>query len=438
MAPMAHGTYGGDQGMRKRKLRGTVLFSTAAVALVGAAVALGAFGTGGKVIVNVGGTNSADGVALGKGGTVVGAGTAVPGATGFDFAVVRLTSAGVPDPGFSGDGEQTTDAGGFDTLNAVAVQKDGAIVAGGSTDAVDDQRRAAMIRYEADGDPDPSFSQDGIQVFPFGEKASRIDDIALLENGKIVVAGSIEAAQDGQDALVARVKPNGKLDKRFGKKGVRKFGVKDGTSVRDLAIQKDDRIVVTGDTGGTEMGDNSSQLYARLTKNGKLDKSFSGDGIFTRKVKGASTRVEDVAVDDKSGRIVGAVGIFGGPDPVYGVATVMVAGTMDMSFGKKGTALRDFGVDTLISSIAVQRAGGIVVGGAVRVGDYEFLLARFTKKGKLDETFGFKGATTTDFVGTGDLIQALAVGKQDVIVAAGIGDGDFGFARYLENGAIDD
>jgi hypothetical protein len=25
-----------------------------------------------------------------------------------------------------------------------------------------------------------------------------------------------------------------------------------------------------------------------------------------------------------------------------------------------------------------------------------------------------------------------------VIVAAGIGDGDFGFARYLENGAIDD
>ena len=74
----------------------------------------------------------------------------------------------------------------------------------------------------------------------------------------------------------------------------------------------------------------------------------------------------------------------------------------------------------------------------MRVGDNEFLLARFTKKGKLDESFGFKGATTTDFVGTGDLIQALAVGRDDVIVAAGIGDGDFGFARYLEDGAIDD
>ena len=126
--------------MRERKLRGIVLLVTAAVALIAAAGALGAFGTGGKVIVNVGGTNSADGVALGKGGTVVGAGAAVPGATGFDFAVVRLTSAGVPDPAFSGDGEQTTDAGGFDVLDAVAVQKDGAIVAGGSTDAIDDQQ----------------------------------------------------------------------------------------------------------------------------------------------------------------------------------------------------------------------------------------------------------------------------------------------------------
>jgi uncharacterized delta-60 repeat protein len=413
------------------------LFGAGLVLAAAASTALGAFGTGGKVIVNVGGTNSADGVALGKKGTVVGAGSAVPGATGFDFAVVRLDKSGLPDSSFSGDGEQTTDAGGFDVLDAVVVQKDAAIVAGGSTDAIDDQRRAALIRYEPDGDPDPTFSQDGIQIFPFGGKASRIDDIALLKNGKIVVAGSIEASDDGQDAMVARVKPNGKLDKKFGKKGVRKFGVKKGTSLGDIAIQDDDRIVVTGDTSGIQMSSRSSQLFARLTVDGKLDKSFSGDGIFTRKVKGESTRVEDVAIDG-SGRILGAIGIFGGPEPVYGISAVKKDGTNNKKFGKKGMALRDFGIDTVLASIAVQKAGGIVVGGAVRAGDNEFLLARFTKKGKLDESFGFKGATTTDFAGNGDLIQDLAIGKDDAIVAAGIGDGDFGFARYLENGAIDD
>ncbi len=112
----------------------------------GAATALGAFGTGGKTIVNVGGSNSADAVAI-KGGAVVGAGAAVPGATGFDFAVVRLTPGGIPDSTFAGDGEQTTDVGGFDTLDAVVVLKDDRIVAGGTSDAVGDQRRATLIRY---------------------------------------------------------------------------------------------------------------------------------------------------------------------------------------------------------------------------------------------------------------------------------------------------
>ena len=111
---------------------------------------------------------------FGKNGTIVGAGAAVPSATTFDFAVTRLTSAGVPDSSFSGDGEQTTDLGGFDTGDGVVVQKDGAIVVGGSSDAIDGQRRAAMVRYEVDGDPDPTFSQDGIQIFPFGDKASGI------------------------------------------------------------------------------------------------------------------------------------------------------------------------------------------------------------------------------------------------------------------------
>ncbi|MDX6585943.1 MAG: hypothetical protein QOI31_416 [Solirubrobacterales bacterium] len=44
----------------------------------------------------------------------------------------------------------------------------------------------------------------------------------------------------------------------------------------------------------------------------------------------------------------------------------------------------------------------------------------------------------TDFAGNNDSVQGLAIGEDDVIVAAGIGDGDFGFARYLANGSLDD
>lgn len=425
--------------MMERKLRALALLGSGVVMATFASAALGAFGTGGKTVVNVGGVNSANNVTVAKDGTVIGAGSAIPGAGGFDFAVVRLTSGGTPDSTFAGDGKQTTDIGGFDGGDAVVVQKDGAIVVGGSSDAVDDQRRATIVRYEEDGDPDPTYSQDGIAIYPFGGRSSGIRDIALQKDGKAVIAGSVDAPGDATDAMVARVKPNGKLDKSFGKKGLLNFGVKDGTALDALAIQKDGRIVVAGETSGTIIGDPGSQLFARVTRNGKLDKTFSGDGIFTRKVKDSSTRVEDVAIE-KSGRIVGVAGIFesDGPDFSYGVSAVKANGTKDKKFGQKGLALRDFGDDTSLGSIAVQKGGGIVVGGKVRSVDTDFLVARFTKKGKLDESFGFKGATVTDFAGDNDSIDGIAIGKDDVIVAAGIGDGDFGFARYLANGSIDD
>jgi uncharacterized delta-60 repeat protein len=420
--------------MREGKLRGTIALAAAALVLAGAATAFGAFGTGGKVVVDVGGVNSAKSVAIGKDGTIVGAGSAIPDA-GFDFAAVRLDSAGVPDPLFSGDGEQTTDLGDFDVASAVVIQKDGAIVLGGSSNADDDEQRASMVRYEPDGDLDPSFSDDGIQIFPFGNVTSDIDDMALQKDGKVVIAGSVAPGK----MLVARVKPSGKPDKGFGKKGAVKIGIEKFTSAGAVAIQDNGRIVVAGDTSGGDMDDPSSQVYARLKENGKLDKSFSKDGVFTKKVNGASSRPEDITLDEEN-RILAAIGVFAGGESMYGVAAVNPNGKLDKKFGQKGMVFKDFGEDTSLVSIAVQKAGGIVVGGGVRSlsGDLEFLLSRFTKKGKLDESFGFKGATVTDFAGNHDLIQGLAIAKQDAIVAAGIGDGDFGFARYLPNGTIDD
>ncbi len=254
-----------------------------------------------------------------------------------------------------------------------------------------------------------------------------------------MIAGSIEAPGDGQDAMVARVKPNGKLDKNFGKKGITKFGVKDGTGLEAVTLANNGKIVVAGDTSGVVIGDKSSQLFARLTERGKLDKSFSGDGIFTRKVKGSSTRVEDVAID-KSGRILGVVGIFdsNSPGSTYGISAVKENGKKDKKFGKKGMALRDFGDDTQLQNIAIQKAGGIVVGGAVRTGDSISWSLASPRRASSTSRSASREPRITDFDGNGDLIQGLAIGRDDVIVAAGIGDGDFGFARYLENGAIDD
>ncbi len=53
------------------------------------------------------------------------------GADGGDFALARYNPNGSLDTSFSGDGKQTTDFGGVDRANGVAIQADGKIVAVG-------------------------------------------------------------------------------------------------------------------------------------------------------------------------------------------------------------------------------------------------------------------------------------------------------------------
>ena len=52
-------------------------------------------------------------------------------AGGGDFAIVRLNADGTPDTSFSGDGKQTVDFGGADGAAAVALAPDGKIVVAG-------------------------------------------------------------------------------------------------------------------------------------------------------------------------------------------------------------------------------------------------------------------------------------------------------------------
>src|SRR5262245_38150604 len=70
-----------------------------------------------------------------------------------------------------------------------------------------------------------------------------------------------------------------------------------------------------------------------------------------------------------------------------------------------------------------------------------FIFAQ-TQSGTLDPTFGTAGKVTTDFAGSSDGANAIAVQPDGKIVAVGgaavvrngVLDGDFGLARYNSNG----
>ncbi|HEX6987559.1 MAG TPA: delta-60 repeat domain-containing protein, partial [Planctomycetaceae bacterium] len=86
-----------------------------------------------------------NGLAIQPDGGIVIVGQAATG--GGDFAVARYKPNGSLDRTFSGDGRQTTDFGGFDEANAVALQANGRIVAVGFGPGLTPTNDFAVARY---------------------------------------------------------------------------------------------------------------------------------------------------------------------------------------------------------------------------------------------------------------------------------------------------
>ncbi|MFI5529403.1 calcium-binding protein [Kitasatospora sp. NPDC051853] len=105
------------------------------------------FGTGGKVLQ--GGSGTGYSLALQPDGRLLVAGAAV-GAGGSDFVLARYAANGVLDPTFGTGGRAVTDFGGHDVASGVALRSDGTIVAVGTGGS-----DFALAGYEGGGSPPP-------------------------------------------------------------------------------------------------------------------------------------------------------------------------------------------------------------------------------------------------------------------------------------------
>jgi uncharacterized delta-60 repeat protein len=160
------------------------------------------FADGGKRRADLGGADFANGVALQGNGKIVAAGSV--STTGFAFGIARFNANGTLDKRFSGDGRQTTTFGGFDSARGVAIQGDSRIVAVGISAAGSLQTRDfAVARYNTNGSLDTSFSGDGKQTTDFGGD-DEANGVALEGDGRIVAAGSGLGTDGSSDFALAR------------------------------------------------------------------------------------------------------------------------------------------------------------------------------------------------------------------------------------------
>ncbi len=261
------------------------------------------FSGDGKQTTDFGGSEErATGVALQADGKIVAVGQGASGGS-YAFALARYNANGSLDTSFSGDGKQTTNFAGADSANGVAVRGDGRIVAGGETGG----GNFAIARYNPNGSLDTTFSGDGKQTTDFGgfDQGNGV----AVQGSKVVLVGS---GGTGADFALARYNANGSLDTSFSGDGKQTTDFETGfDAANGVVLQGDGKIVAVGRGAG---GGNWAFALARYNPNGSLDTSFSGDGKqttafgFVNQIGGAS----GVALQG-DGKIV-AVGIGQSPN----------------------------------------------------------------------------------------------------------------------------
>ncbi|HVW32941.1 MAG TPA: delta-60 repeat domain-containing protein, partial [Acidimicrobiia bacterium] len=165
-----------------------------------------------------------------------------------NLALARYLPNGLIDPGFGNRGTETIDAGALvESIRALALQPDGAIVAAGRTNG---ERRGDFLlaRFRPNGAVDPSFGDApaGMTVTDLGTAEEGLSAVAVAPNG-MIVAGGIAAPHPNGDMAVVRYDSRGHLDRSFGHHGLATadFGQRDDR-LRGMVLQPDGKVVAVG------------------------------------------------------------------------------------------------------------------------------------------------------------------------------------------------
>ncbi len=212
------------------------------------------FGTGGITIVSSPGTTTDDtlrDMKLDPSGRIVAVGDADPNLTNArDAMIVRLTSAGVPDATFDGDGvllldlTQTgaSDTSGDDVAQELAFTSDSPakiVIAGFAPQTL------AIARLTDGGALDLSFGGDGIVNYDFEAGSQNVlEHLFVQPDGKLLVTGWIPF-----DFSVMRLDTSGNLDPTWAGDGRQTVNILNLDRAYAAALMADGRVVLAGGTG---------------------------------------------------------------------------------------------------------------------------------------------------------------------------------------------
>ncbi len=392
------------------------------------------FGTDGRVTTALAGSDAvAEDVVIQPDGKLVVAGWIREVSAGSSsFLVARYDTDGTLDGSFGNGGLATANVGSGSVAKAVALQPDGRIVAAGQT--TDFPGTFGLARFNADGSLDASFGSEGTVITNVAFNSS-LRDVAVQTDGKIVVGGGNGDAGAAPNFALVRYLANGTLDATFGSGGVVSTNFGHGGSAEALAIQPDGKIVEVGHASLTTYPFDALALV-RFNANGTLDADFGTGGKVLTTFQGGGSGSDVVLAS--GGKILAAGWARTNTgDGGFGLARYEANGALDTTFGDNGVVYTNFGGSFDVArTLAIAEDGAIVAAGHWVTPSFsgDFALARYTQAGVLDESFGTGGKVTTDFDGASEAANAVVIQDDGRIVAAGVvspaGPAAMGLARY--------
>jgi uncharacterized delta-60 repeat protein len=327
-----------------------------------------AFGTGGTAFADPVSTTTVQpaGVALAPDGSAIVATTVTSPATGRqEVHVVRMLDGGAIDPAFGTDGVAVLDFSGGDVHGEdVAVDPLGRVLIAASTQR-DGRRYMSAFRLTPDGLRDPVFAGGRVDL----DSRSFAGAILPRPGGGAYVAGG--TLRSYGNAVVVEVSDRGRRLDRFGggRAHVRLADhTRTGTGARDMVFGPGGSLIIAATVRPAGARDHIAVV--RMTPRGRLDTRFGVRGIFTAGTRARPLTVQHM-VRDARGRLLLA---GAAKRPATGGETALVlrltrSGRADRTFGSAGSVTRGLGsaegarfVDSRATAIAVS-AGRVWVAG---------------------------------------------------------------------------
>lgn len=268
------------------------------------------------------------------------------------------------------------------------------------------------------------FNADGSLDTTFADRGKLLINVPNRSGGAgIVVIDEFHRTLIGADNAIVRLTIDGRLDKSFSGDGIATFdSALSSNFVQSIFVDNVNRIWAAPQTSGRS----AQTLLVRLTESGQLDSSFSGDG--KTYISGGNPTDPQIARLPDGTALLANIGGFG--DAVT-LRRITADGAVDTTFGGTGvTRIVIPGERPSSPKFAVVppafyesgKAAQIAIGGFVTnssTNDNDAFVVRLNADGSVDKRFGQAGVANIDLAGN-DSADAIGIGPDGRIIVASL------------------